>query len=652
MSKHRWIQSAVRSIKKRGTTGKCTPISKAGCSGHARALALTFKKMARNRKKEHGGEIEKYPFGGAISKGITGIAKSLGASDKNAQLWGSGISTLTGFIPGMQDNLLQGADLIRDIGSATGQQGLEQFGQVTRPVTNLAGMFTGDTGNIFGKFAGKSVMKHGGMAQYSPYHNLSQKDYNKEVINVERNELEVKGGKVITDYSKKPNHPKNESKMDLYGNTLATPGNIIVPKKQRDSYLEGDKITRSTIESQLKRDQLKRNNEELAYYRHGGKVDNKTKEEKRKEQIENAILKANEDFALHYPSANIDFFDGQGNLKDDKKIQKLIARSTKKDFRELKRRIRTYNRQQSNIENLQGILSETAEGQPVEQRYRPDFGFKKGGKVKRYQYGEEIAPAYDSEFMYEGQQLQRALEESQKGQSYSPYNDQNYIPGVSNTSKTNLFGDDYITSPGGGYSTPKTGLGKNGFNFSSLLPYAAPAYNIGMGLLGKIPEVEAIQNPEEARIKQLMGDRKIDLATVFSGIDTSEAFARKNLRNISGGSQAAQLEGLGAIQRTSADARAKARLESQGMNLGYRGEEAQTLGTLGQQNVAARERQRQLQLAMEANQAQYLPAGIGQISGIAQQQGRDKLLSGSLEKRQAQSQEAADREYYLRLLGL
>src|SRR3990167_5242350 len=355
MSKHRWLQKAINPQHK----GFCTPISKKSCTPRRKALARTLKKMARNRKKEHGGEIEKFPLGGLINKGVTGIAKSLGASDKNAQLWGSGISTLTGFIPGMQDNLLQGADLIRDIGSATGQQGLEQFGQVTRPVTNLAGMFTGDTGNIFGKFAGKSVMKHGGMAQYSPYHNLSQKDYNKEVINVERNELEVKGGKVITDYSKKPNHPKNESKMDLYGNTLATPGNIIVPKDKRDSYLEGDKLTRSTIESQLKRDQLKRNNEELAYYRHGGKVDNKTKEEKRKEQIENAILKANEDFALPYPSANIDFFDGQGNLKDDKKIQKLMARSTKKDFRELKRRIRTYNRQQSNIENLQGILSET-----------------------------------------------------------------------------------------------------------------------------------------------------------------------------------------------------------------------------------------------------------------------------------------------------
>jgi len=605
MSKHRWIQSAVRSIKKRGTTGKCTPISKAGCSGHARALALTFKKMARNRKKEHGGEIEKYPFGGAISKGITGIAKSLGASDKNAQLWGSGISTLTGFIPGMQDNLLQGADLIGDIGTATGQKELMQAGQFLRPASNIAGLFSGD---IFGK---TSIKKHGGNVAFASYHNLSQDAYNKKVINVEGSsgnrggELEVSGGKVITDYSKRPPHPEDETETDLYGNVLATPGNIIIPKKQRDSYLEGDKITRSTIETQLRRDQLKRNSEELAYYRHGGKVDNKTKEEKRKEQIENAILKSDEDFTLPYPSADIDFFDKKGNLKNDKKIQKLIARSTKKDFRELKRRIRTYNRQQSNIENLQGILSETGGGQLPEQRYRPDFGFKRGGKIKRYDKNSIV-----DELGY-----------SYPGKTTQPFGSQPsfYQPSTFNTGQQN--NPYYDASYFSGLSSSQSGQGdqQGGVNFSSLLPYAAPAYNIGMGLLGQTPEVEAFQNPEETRIKKLMGDRKIDLAPVFSGIDTSEAFARKNLRNISGGLQAAQLEGLGAIQRTSADARAKARLEAQGMNLGYRGEEAQTLGSLGQQNVAARERQRQLQLSMEANQAQYLPAGIGQLGQI----GRD-----------------------------
>ena len=45
-----WIQKATASIKKRGTAGKCTPITKPGCTGRAKALAKTFKKMARKRK--------------------------------------------------------------------------------------------------------------------------------------------------------------------------------------------------------------------------------------------------------------------------------------------------------------------------------------------------------------------------------------------------------------------------------------------------------------------------------------------------------------------------------------------------------------------------------------------------------------------------
>ena len=46
----KWIQKATASIKKRGTEGKCTPITKPGSTGRAKALAKTFKKMARERK--------------------------------------------------------------------------------------------------------------------------------------------------------------------------------------------------------------------------------------------------------------------------------------------------------------------------------------------------------------------------------------------------------------------------------------------------------------------------------------------------------------------------------------------------------------------------------------------------------------------------
>ena len=46
-----WIQDVNKSIKARGTKGKCTPITKKGCTGKAKALAMTFKKMAKDRKK-------------------------------------------------------------------------------------------------------------------------------------------------------------------------------------------------------------------------------------------------------------------------------------------------------------------------------------------------------------------------------------------------------------------------------------------------------------------------------------------------------------------------------------------------------------------------------------------------------------------------
>ena len=46
----KWIQKVDASIKRRGTKGKCTPITKPGCTGRAKALAKTFKKMGRERK--------------------------------------------------------------------------------------------------------------------------------------------------------------------------------------------------------------------------------------------------------------------------------------------------------------------------------------------------------------------------------------------------------------------------------------------------------------------------------------------------------------------------------------------------------------------------------------------------------------------------
>jgi hypothetical protein len=48
----KWMQKVSASIKRRGTEGKCTPITKPGCTGKAKALALTFKKIAKANKKK------------------------------------------------------------------------------------------------------------------------------------------------------------------------------------------------------------------------------------------------------------------------------------------------------------------------------------------------------------------------------------------------------------------------------------------------------------------------------------------------------------------------------------------------------------------------------------------------------------------------
>ena len=47
-----WIGDAEDDIERRGTKGKCTPITKKGCTGKAKTLAKTFKKMAKKAKNE------------------------------------------------------------------------------------------------------------------------------------------------------------------------------------------------------------------------------------------------------------------------------------------------------------------------------------------------------------------------------------------------------------------------------------------------------------------------------------------------------------------------------------------------------------------------------------------------------------------------
>jgi len=90
-------------------------------------------------------------------------------------------------------------------------------------------------------------------------------------INVEKNELETKGGRMITDFSNKPKHP-NDGSMNPQGNTIAQKGNTIIPAHMRSKYIGADLIKRKEIESNLKSDQNKRQQFANRKFAEGGYV--------------------------------------------------------------------------------------------------------------------------------------------------------------------------------------------------------------------------------------------------------------------------------------------------------------------------------------------------------------------------------------------
>src|ERR1035437_5982412 len=111
----------------------------------------------------------------------------------------------------------------------------------------------------------------------------------KKIINVEHNELEInpKTFEIVRDFKNKPPHPENENLIDERGNTKATEGNFIIPKKFRDKYEDGDMITRRSLVMKIHRDNTKRSEQEAmvandnlqkmlkkgGFYKNGGPID-------------------------------------------------------------------------------------------------------------------------------------------------------------------------------------------------------------------------------------------------------------------------------------------------------------------------------------------------------------------------------------------
>jgi hypothetical protein len=199
-----WIQKATASIKKRGTEGKCTPMSKPGCTGRALALAKTFHKMAAKRKKkEEGGYVDMYADGGKLPEGILRARLESHMSPDEAQDY--------------INNYAQGGvvDAYQLMGMPTpsmyGMGSYAMGGQVNYPQGLRKNM-----GNM-------PIFAMGGMTG-APID-----------INVARGELLIdpKTGKILTEYKGGGMVPHPEYGMDERGTVPAQEGKFVIPVKYK-----------------------------------------------------------------------------------------------------------------------------------------------------------------------------------------------------------------------------------------------------------------------------------------------------------------------------------------------------------------------------------------------------------------------------------
>ena len=72
---------------------------------------------------------------------------------------------------------------------------------------------------------------------------------NSSVVNIEKDELEVKNGKIIRDFKDRPAHPKYG--INPEGTVLATAGNYIIPNDMREDYMKGDIYKRASMEREV-----------------------------------------------------------------------------------------------------------------------------------------------------------------------------------------------------------------------------------------------------------------------------------------------------------------------------------------------------------------------------------------------------------------
>lgn len=250
----KWIQKAINPAHR----GYCTPMTKKTCTPRRKALARTLKKMARNRKKQEGGEVEYYP---TYSEGgwLQGLQSGATAGSAGGA-WGTLIGAVAGGVTGaIEEGRIKGGEEPSELAailmgtpggsewatSMYGQQELEKSQALLKRESDDAMLGYKDPNTYWSGYK-----QLGGMT--TP-------------IEVEGNELETTGGVINKNFIGKPTHAQG-------GFTYpAQPGKTIIPANASNAYEKEDVGTRKLMESAFKWNQYGRERQEEEYCR-GGKI--------------------------------------------------------------------------------------------------------------------------------------------------------------------------------------------------------------------------------------------------------------------------------------------------------------------------------------------------------------------------------------------
>lgn len=282
-------------------------------------------------------------------------------------------------------------------------------------------------------------------------------------------------------------------------------------------------------------------------------------------------------------------------------------------------------------QNTNSMLKKMAIGE--NEKLLATKNYKNGGKLPKYINGSPIPDSF-LDLLSQGRQdafMQDPVKNS--ASKYDPLRDLTNplsfegsnisYAGLNEGSRANGIGTNEVTRIGeGGDSTVNTNTTTDKYKMTAgdavniAGQAVAPIYNLARGLFEKSKVEQPVFNPNASKIESLMSNRKYNDQTVQNELDyTREAGKTAITENSS--SASVRRGNFQNLYSNIGRNKATADLQGQQMNNQFRAEEAQTLNSLGAQDVQAINTAKGINYQNAAAKDAYISTGVSQIGAGA-----------------------------------